>query len=341
MEKREHVITRNSKGILYSTFIFLCFCRIAAGFCGIGTRKNAAVQHCTAAATTDDQDNSDAHEAIRLNKVFKATHSRRQADDLIASGRVTINGAPADSAGCRVVPFRDVIRLDGQVVEGWEALNACMPQGNTSQDTSFEYIKYWKPCGVICTTDRSIPDNIIDRLEDDGYAPNHRVYPVGRLDKDTSGLILLTSDGRLPNSALRGRFKQPKRYDVLVNKPLTDQEVQELRDGIVITTQAQRDGKRSEPLTARTKPCLVQVSERDRRRLRMTLVEGRNRQIRKMIAALGLQVVALRRYEFMNIGLHPLKGPGEWAPLSPQELAHVSDVISSAVREDETVEESW
>lgn len=328
-----------------SVLLFLCLCAVAMGFCSVklaavGGRERRSAR-CWTAAAADNNNVESSYQAIRLNKIFKATHSRRQADDLIASGRVTINGDPPDSAAHRVKPYSDIIRLDGQVVEGWEALNACTPQQNAEQDVAFEYIKYWKPCGVICTTDRSIPQNILDRLEEDGYRPDHRVYPVGRLDKETSGLILLTSDGRLPNSALRGRFKQPKRYDVLVNQPLTSREVQELRDGVVITTQAQRDRKRSEPLTARTKPCLVDVSRKDRRRLRITLVEGRNRQIRKMIGALGLHVVALRRYEFMDIGLDPLRGPGEWAPLSLEELEIVSQVISSAEQEGETVEESW
>jgi len=330
---------RYTQRVLHLFPFILCLCDFASGFC-VSLKIDGERRADALCALGNNGDSS--HEAIRLNKVFKATHSRRQADDLIASGRVTINGEPADSAGRRVLPYIDVIRLDGQIVEGWEALNACMPQVKASQDTTFEYIKYWKPCGVICTTDRLIPSNILDRLEDDGYRPDHRVYPVGRLDKETSGLILVTSDGRLPNSALRGQFKQPKRYDVLVNEPLTSKEVQELRDGVVITTQAQRDRKRCEPLIASTKPCLVEVSKRDRRRLRMTLVEGRNRQIRKMIGALGLQVVALRRYEFMGIGLEPLSGPGEWAPLSPEEMEIVSQVISSAAQqEDETVEESW
>lgn len=305
---------------------------MVAGFCW----SNVRGAHTPALWDTNTpSDGECSYEAIRINKVFKATHSRRQADDLIATGRVTINGKPADSAGRRVVPFCDVVALDGQTVEGWEALNGCVPQSHVSEETVFEYIKYWKPCGVICTTDRSIKGNILDALETDGYQPNHRIYPVGRLDKDTSGLILLTSDGRLPNSALRGHFKQPKKYDVLVNQPLTNREAQELRDGIVITTQAQRDGKRAEPLTAKTKPCLVQVSRSDRRRLRLTLEEGRNRQIRRMIGALGLHVVALRRYEFMNIGLDPLKGPGEWAHLSPEEMEIVSQVISAAQQQAE------
>lgn len=320
--------------VTYYAVAVLGLSDVVVGFCSTATTARRRLTFLRADAQTSDTDESFL-EAIRLNKVFKATHSRRQADELIASGRVTINGEPVDSAGRRVVPFHDVVALDGHVVKGWEALNACMSQNKEKEETIFEYIKYWKPCGVTCTTDRSIKGNILDELESDGYRPNHRVYPVGRLDKDTSGIILLTSDGRLPNSALRGQFKQPKRYNVVINQPLTNREAQELRDGLVITTQAQRDGKRAEPLTAKTKPCLVEVSKNDRRRLRLTLVEGRNRQIRKMVAALGLSVVALRRYEFMNIGLDPLKGPGEWTTLSPEEMHIVSRVISSGQQQRE------
>lgn len=310
----------------------LCLCVVGSGFCykSLIVRRTQRLTSCAS---------EDAHETIRLNKVFKATHSRRQADDIVASGRVTVNGEPVDSAGRRVIPYRDVIRLDGDIIHGWEALNACTPVNKQGTRTAFEYIKYWKPCGVTCTTDRSIPSNILDRLEQDDYRPDHRVYPVGRLDKDTSGLIILTSDGRLPNSALRGRYKQPKTYEVLVNYAVTNDEVQKLRDGVVITTQAQRDGKRAPPLTAKTKPCIVETLS-DRRKLRMTLVEGRNRQIRRMIASLGLRVEKLHRCEFMSIKLAPLQGPGDWAPLSPKELEIVSHVIASAEQESETLE-SW
>mmetsp|Transcript_28071 Transcript_28071/g.82589 ORF Transcript_28071/g.82589 Transcript_28071/m.82589 type:complete len:390 (-) Transcript_28071:264-1433(-) len=281
---------------------------------------------------------------IRLNKVFKATHSRRQADDLIADGRVTVNGAPVDAAGLRVAPFRDVVRLDGKVVKGWEALNhvsaasssSSKSESNSSRQrkSAYEYIKYWKARGVTCTTDRSVRSNIIDRLRADGYRMKNRVYPVGRLDRDTSGLILLTSDGRLPNSALRGQYKQPKTYEVLIDAPVSEAQVQALRDGVVITTQAQRDRGRPPPLTARTKPCIVErLDGRRGRRLRMTIVEGRNRQIRKMVEAVGRHVVELHRAEFMRIRLDSLRGPGDWAPLSGKELDMVRNVIDKAERE--------
>jgi 16S rRNA U516 pseudouridylate synthase RsuA-like enzyme len=213
----------------------------------------------------DDNDDDDAladasyhnkqEEGIRLNKVFKATHSRREADKMIESGRVRINGKPVlNKGGCRVVPYRDTVELDGKVIKGWEQMNAidrkevddvskqevgrhasdrCQGQESVESDdlktASFEYVKYFKPLGVTCTTDLRIKGNIIDSIRGGGYNPPHRVYPVGRLDKETSGLIILTSDGRLVNAVLRGERKQPKVYQVMVDGQLEDWHLQRLR----------------------------------------------------------------------------------------------------------------
>eukprot|EP00550_Attheya_septentrionalis_P011904 CAMPEP_0198302584 /NCGR_PEP_ID=MMETSP1449-20131203/55774_1 /TAXON_ID=420275 /ORGANISM="Attheya septentrionalis, Strain CCMP2084" /LENGTH=198 /DNA_ID=CAMNT_0044004977 /DNA_START=285 /DNA_END=878 /DNA_ORIENTATION=+ len=171
--------------------------------------------------------------SIRLSKVFKATHSRAQAIRLIQSGRVSINDIPVDK-GVRVIPFQDVIKVDNnRVIKGWERLNGfTKKEENISDATSlFEYVKYWKPQGVTCTTDSTDPCNIIDQLKSDGYQPKQRIYPIGRLDKETTGLILLTSDGRLPNSALSGQHKQPKTYQVTVDRPINDQDLERLQKG--------------------------------------------------------------------------------------------------------------
>jgi ribosomal 50S subunit-recycling heat shock protein len=127
--------------------------------------------------------------SIRLSKVFKATHSRAQAIRLIQSGRVSINDIPVDK-GVRVIPFQDVIKVDNnRVIKGWERLNGfTKKEENISDATSlFEYVKYWKPQGVTCTTDSTDPCNIIDQLKSDGYQPKQRIYPIGRLDKETTG----------------------------------------------------------------------------------------------------------------------------------------------------------
>lgn len=289
---------------------------------------------------------STSPESIRINKVLKKTHSRRQADQLIADGRVTVNNESVHSAGQRVIPYHDVIRLDGRVVEGWEELNhlnsdqQINQKANTAKSQVFEYIKYWKPIGVTCTTDQRIKDNIIDSLWYDGCNPKSRIFPVGRLDKDTSGIILMTSDGRLPNASLRGEYKHPKTYMVKSNRAVSEQDIQQLREGVVITTVAQRDGNRSKPLTAPTLPCKVrrvqskyaQMQHLESRVLEITLVEGRNRQIRKMMEALDYRVLGLHRKRFMGITLDGLEGEGDWCYLSEEEMGIVRNVLEKAER---------
>ena len=231
----------------------------------LGSGNSSADYHSDEEASQQlpSSSSSSSSSGIRLNKVFKATHSRREADALIASGRVCVNGEMVDPAnvGRKVLPFQDVISLDGNIIYGWEAMNAItgekemtskMDHGSHSDDhthsdhnnynainnhqplnsselSSFEYIKYYKPLGVTCTTDSRIKDNIIDDLIYHGYTPRHRVYPVGRLDKETSGLILLTSDGRVVNSVLRGENKHPKGYNGMGNDSLTEEDIERLR----------------------------------------------------------------------------------------------------------------
>ena len=299
---------------------------------------------------------------IRLNKVFKKTHSRREADKLLESGRIEVNGKRVmQKGGFLVIPYVDEVKLDGKVVEGWEEMNGLQPpptinRGNGGRNAGqlgtnlsttnnqqqrqkrpaqistqqFQYIKYWKPRGVTCTTDRKVPSNIIDAILSDGYRPRHRIYPVGRLDKDTSGLILLTSDGRLPNSALRMKNKQPKIYEAVVDRPIRRADLQRWRDGVVITTDVARNGKHKS-ITAKTLPCDAELL--DEYCVQLTLVEGRNRQVRKMTAALDYTTVELMRTEFMGIGLDPLEGPGDWSILDDEEMDIVRGVLENAVDE--------
>jgi 23S rRNA pseudouridine2604 synthase len=278
---------------------------------------------------------------IRLNKVFKSTHSRREADRLILGGRVNVNGRV--SYGCMVTPFQDIVQLDGVNVVGWEQMNAVVSVSSSSsssydeasslgpakeQETTtclFEYIKYWKPQGVTCTTDRRIGGNIMDEITNmNGYRPIHRVYPVGRLDKDSTGLILLTSDGRLPNASLRHDQKQTKRYGVTLDRRIAPCDVQMLRDGMLITTIAQRD-RTTKPITAYTKPCHVHVTSPYT--LEITLTEGRNRQIRKMLDVLGYTVVDLHRLAFGPITLQGLTKAGDWSRLEGAELEWVQSLV--------------
>ncbi|KAL7533357.1 hypothetical protein ACHAXR_005180 [Thalassiosira sp. AJA248-18] len=295
---------------------------------------------------SQNNDNEINNSGIRLNKVFKATHSRREADKLIESGRVSVNGEPVlNKGGMKVVPFQDEISLDGKIIREWEKMNAIYKNdvdtsgnlhdvGENLNTASFEYVKYFKPIGVTCTTDSRVKGNIIDEIRRDGYNPRHRVYPVGRLDKETSGLIVLTSDGRMVNSVLRGERKQPKVYKVMVNGRLEEDDLQQLRDGIVISTVAQRKGRSEEEntLVARTKKCKVERIGPSS--CQMTLVEGRNRQIRKMMEALGFRVVKLHRVEFMGIQL--MKGlahPGDWSYLDEDEMKLVENAMLLAQEE--------
>jgi len=325
----------------------------------LGTSRRNLIQQQTSKRSSNNNNEVDETIAvgIRLNKVFKATHSRREADKLIEFGRVCVNGETVrNNAGMRVIPYRDVISLDGKVVRGWERMNAIIDDktgagnnhcvggaigGNNDDDlntSSYEYVKYFKPLGTICTTDSRIRDNIIDAIKRDGYRPKHRVYPVGRLDKETSGLIVLTSDGRMVNAVLRGERKQPKVYKVMVNGRLEDDHLRRLRDGIVIKTVAQRKGRTEEEntLIAKTKPCKVERIGPSS--CRMTLTEGRNRQIRKMMEALGFRVVKLHRVEFMGLRLNTSRGggrgglerPGDWEYLDDDEMRLVRDALRSA-----------
>ena len=280
------------------------------------------------------QDNN----GIRLNKCLKGTHSRRQADALIVEGRVRVNGE-VGFPGQRVQPNQDIITLDGTPVDQWEELNTFHDNddddaGDAGADMKkFTYIKYWKPRGVTCTTDISIPSNIIHAIQQSPRCTNaqkklqckHRIFPVGRLDKDSTGLILLTSDGRLPNAISRSIYKRPKVYKVRVNKKVTQDHLHQLRDGVVITTIAQRDQKQK-PLTAKTLPCPVELF--GPREFTITLMEGRNRQIRKMCAALGYTVQDLHRVEINDITLQRLK-PATWDYLSTSEMKIIQSILQS------------
>lgn len=184
------------------------------------------------------------------------------------------------------------------------------------------YIKYWKPQDVICTTDRSIDGNIINAIN----FPK-RVFPVGRLDKDSTGLILLTNDGRVPNALLRAAHQHGKVYLVSVDKPISDKDLVMLRNGVIITTPVQRD-RVDKLITAKTLGC--EVERVDLKRFRITLHEGRNRQIRKMCEALGYEVTYLHREKIVSIGLKGMK-EGEWRHLDEQEI----DVIQMAVQQEQ------
>jgi pseudouridine synthase len=287
---------------------------------------------------------------IRLNKVFRETYSRRQADALIANRRVMVNGEIVQDMGRRVIPYQDIIHLDGTIYTGWERHNRILlviPEQDQQHNDDDVYIKFWKPIGITSTTDTRIPGNLLQALQQQNNnnnnnktIPKKRIFSVGRLDKDSSGLLLLTSDGRLPNAVLAKQYKQPKTYRVRIDKPIRMEHVQQLRQGIVITTDTVRSknagqGTRHVPFTAKTLPCQVRIIHNSDSKtvssasceLEMTLIEGRNRQIRIMLQTLGYTVLTLHRTHFLGMDLSELSGPGDWTELSSQEQELIQRAI--------------
>ncbi len=221
---------------------------------------------------------------MRLNKYISETGlcSRREADKWIEAGRVTCNGK---SAGLGVqVADGDEVRIDGRLIGVKKAP---------------VYLALNKPVGIICTTETHIKDNIIDHV---GY--EDRIFPVGRLDRDSEGLILLTNDGDIVNEILRSENNHEKEYIVAVDRPITNLSLRMMEDGVKI-------------MGERTKPS--KVVRIDASRFRIILTQGLNRQIRRMCSALGYRAVSLKRVRIMNIHLGKL-APGKWRHLSDAEL---------------------
>ena len=222
-------------------------------------------------------------DTIRINKFFTqhGICSRREADRLVEAGRVTINAVVA-KLGDQVGP-RDVIARDGQVI----------PWGQAPI-----YIKYHKPVGVTTTSEAHVPRNIVAEI---GHP--ERIFPIGRLDKDSSGLILLTNDGDIVNQILRTEFGHEREYEVLLDRPYDQTFLDSMAAGVVI-------------LGSRTKPC--RTERLGPKRFRIILTEGRNRQIRRMSRALGYRVVALHRVRIMHLTLAGLPA-GSWKVLTQGE----------------------
>jgi 23S rRNA pseudouridine2604 synthase len=230
-------------------------------------------------------------ETIRINKFFTehGICSRREADRLVESGAITINGCVA-KLGDRVGPT-DVIARNGRVI----------PWGRAPL-----YIKYHKPVGVTTTSEPQVTRNIIAEI---GHP--ERIFPIGRLDKDSSGLILLTNDGNIVNEILRTEFGHEREYVVRVDRPFDPSFLDQMSRGVEI-------------LGSRTKPCQTVRLGRDR--FRIVLTEGRNRQIRRMCQALGYRVTSLHRVRIMHITLQGL-GVGAWKELTSQEREQLLQAV--------------
>lgn len=222
---------------------------------------------------------------MRLNKYISETGlcSRREADTLITQGRVTLNGARAELG--TQVNDGDTVRVDKRVVG--------------TEKKQQVYICLNKPVGVTCTTERHIKGNIIDLVGHD-----ERIFPIGRLDKDSEGLILLTSNGDIVNEILRSENNHEKEYVVSVDKPVTDAFLNGMAKGVRI-------------LDTTTKPC--KVWRIGRNVFGIILTQGLNRQIRRMCEVFGYDVRRLQRVRIINVKLGALK-IGQWRNLSQKEL---------------------
>jgi len=226
---------------------------------------------------------------VRLNKYISETGacSRREADKWIEAGRVSLNGQPA-TLGTQVADG-DEVRIDGNLI------------GVKKQQV---YIALNKPVGIICTTEAHIEDNIIDHV---GYP--ERIFPVGRLDRDSEGLILLTNNGDIVNEILRSENNHEKEYVVTVDRPITDLSLRMLAAGVKIMGELTKPSK---------------VTRVNAQSFRIVLTQGLNRQIRRMCSALGYKAQRLQRVRIMNVHLGNLR-PGQWRHLTPAELAGLMD----------------
>jgi 23S rRNA pseudouridine2604 synthase len=234
-----------------------------------------------------------------LNKYISETGfcSRREADKYIEQGRVTINDTVAIK-GNRVMEG-DVVEVDGEPIK--------------TKDKTV-YIVFNKPIGVTCTTDLKDKSNIISYIN---YKT--RIFPIGRLDKPSEGLIFLTNDGDIVNKILRAGNNHEKEYVVTVDKPITAEFIKKMGNGIRI-------------LDTVTKNCFVKQEGKDR--FRIILTQGLNRQIRRMCTALGYSVETLKRVRIMNITLANLS-VGKWRYFTAQEIQTIDTLVSHSSKTEE------
>lgn len=226
---------------------------------------------------------------MRLNKFIAESGlcSRREADRYIEKGNVFINGKRA-SIGDQVKP-RDIVRVNGNELE-------------PLQEEDIVFIALNKPVGITSTTEEGVRDNIVDFV-------NHstRIFPIGRLDKDSQGLIFLTNNGDMVNKILRAGNKHEKEYVVTVNKALTDEVIEGMSNGVPM-------------LGVMTKKC--KIVKESAFTFRITLIQGLNRQIRRMCEHFGYEVTKLERVRIMNISLKGL-AVGDWRDLTPEEMKSI------------------
>ena len=233
---------------------------------------------------------------MRLNKYLSdaGVCSRREADRLTEAGEITVNGKRAETG--MQVESGDVVVVKGKTV---------VPEEKKV------YLAFNKPRGIVCTAEKREKNNVIDYLS---YPV--RIYPVGRLDKDSEGLLLMTSDGAIVNGIMRARNRHEKEYQVEVNKEITPEFLKKMASGVPI-------------LDTVTRPCRIRKT--GERSFTIILTQGLNRQIRRMCEALGYRVTKLKRVRIMNIHLKDLK-TGEYRPLTEKELAELKKQIGEEKR---------
>ena len=236
---------------------------------------------------------------VRLNKYISESGftSRREADKLIESGKVKVNGETAVT-GLKV-SSGDVVEVCGKVI---------------SNHQKPVYIALNKPVGITCTTESKVKGNIVDFVKH-----KQRIFPIGRLDKDSQGLIFLTNDGDIVNKILRAGNNHEKEYIVTVNKNINPEFIKGMSNGVPI-------------LGTVTKKC--RVTQENKRTFRIILTQGLNRQIRRMCEYFGYTVTKLERVRIMNVKLGKLK-IGQWRDLTPQELKEINNLIKSSKKEAE------
>lgn len=234
--------------------------------------------------------------SIRLNKAISDTGfcSRRKADKLIEEGRVTINGRKGILGN--KVTTDDILEVDGHLIKKQEKLI---------------YVAFNKPKGVTCTTERHIKGNIIDYI-------NHpeRIFPIGRLDKDSEGLILLTNHGNIVNKILRAGNNHQKEYIVTVNKPITVDFIEKMGNGVPIL----------DTITSKSK-----VRQIDSHSFNIILTQGLNRQIRRMCDYFKYEVIKLKRIRIMNISLAGIS-TGKWRNLTVKEIDQLNKLVIGSVK---------
>ena len=233
--------------------------------------------------------------ATRINKYLSEVGycSRRAADKLIDDGKVTINGKIARMGS--KIDEDDQIEVEGQRIEKLTKKNI--------------YLAFNKPVGIVCTTDRKVePDNIIDFIN---YPK--RIFPIGRLDKPSEGLIFLTNDGDIVNKILRSRNDHEKEYIVGVNRPISNEFIQRMSNGVEI-------------LDTITKDCFVE--QLGPKKFKIILTQGLNRQIRRMCESLGYRVKSLKRVRIMNIKLDV--AIGKYREFTKEELTDLNRLLENS-----------